>query len=98
MNSRERLLTALNHQEPDRVPYDLASTQVTGIQIKAYKGLRNMGLKPKDLLVSKVLVIPPAFRPISITSDFEIVADANMLYKDLMDAKDNYSKLHGLVD
>ena len=35
MNSRERLLTTFNHQEPDRVPYDLASTQVTGIQIKA---------------------------------------------------------------
>ena len=31
MNSRERMQIALNHQEPDRVPYDLAGTTVTGI-------------------------------------------------------------------
>lgn len=40
MNSRERLLTALNHQEPDRVPYDLGSNQVTGIHVVAYRALR----------------------------------------------------------
>lgn len=31
MNSRERVITTLNHQEPDRVPYDLSGTTVTGI-------------------------------------------------------------------
>ncbi len=52
MNSRERLLTTLNHQEPDRVPYDLASTQVTGIQIKAYKRLRQaLGLPPMEVQI-----------------------------------------------
>jgi uroporphyrinogen decarboxylase len=40
MNSRERLLAALNHQEPDRVPFDLGSTQVTGIHEVAYRKLR----------------------------------------------------------
>jgi len=40
MNSRERLLTALNHQEPDRIPFDLGSTQVTGIHVIAYRRLR----------------------------------------------------------
>ncbi len=40
MNSRERLLAALNHQEPDRIPYDLGSTQVTGIHEVAYRNLR----------------------------------------------------------
>lgn len=47
MNSRERMLTTLNHQEPDRVPFDLSSTQVTGISVKAYRGLREvLGLPP----------------------------------------------------
>ena len=41
LNSRERLLITLNHQEPDRVPIDLASTQVTAISRIAYKNLRN---------------------------------------------------------
>ena len=40
MNSRERILAALNHQEPDRVPFDLGSTQVTGIHVVAYRNLR----------------------------------------------------------
>jgi uroporphyrinogen decarboxylase len=40
MNSRERLLTALSHQEPDRVPFDLGGTQVTGIHVVAYRNLR----------------------------------------------------------
>jgi uroporphyrinogen decarboxylase len=47
MNSRERLLTTLNHHEPDRVPFDLGSTQVTGIHVVAYRGLRTfLGLPP----------------------------------------------------
>lgn len=40
MNSRTRLLTTLDHREPDRVPFDLASTQVTGIHEVAYRALR----------------------------------------------------------
>jgi uroporphyrinogen decarboxylase len=47
MNSRERVLAALNHQEPDRVPFDLCSVQVTGIHAVAYRGLRAvLGLPP----------------------------------------------------
>ncbi len=40
MNSRDRLLITLNHREPDGVPLDLGSTQVTGIHVVAYRRLR----------------------------------------------------------
>ena len=40
MNSRERVLAALNHQEPDGIPFDLGGTGATGIHITAYKNLR----------------------------------------------------------
>ncbi len=40
MTARERLLTALDHREPDRVPLDMGSTHVTGIAVRAYEGLR----------------------------------------------------------
>ncbi len=40
MNSRERLLCSLDHREPDRIPLDLGSTQVTGIHAVAYRRLR----------------------------------------------------------
>jgi uroporphyrinogen decarboxylase len=44
MNSRERVLTALQHREPDRIPFDLGSTKVTGITRNAYLNLaRHLG-------------------------------------------------------
>ena len=42
MTSRERLLKTLRHQEPDRVPFDLSSTPVTGIHHLAYRWLRGV--------------------------------------------------------
>ena len=36
MHSSDRLNMALNHMEPDKVPYDLAGTTVTGINKKAF--------------------------------------------------------------
>jgi len=36
MNSRERVITALEHGEADRIPFDLGSTLVTGITRNAY--------------------------------------------------------------
>ena len=50
MISRERVLAVLNHEEPDRVPYDLTSTLVTGIHYKAYEKLRDyLGLEKKEV-------------------------------------------------
>jgi hypothetical protein len=40
MNSRERVLAAINHQEPDRVPVDLGGSLVTGIMAGALTRLR----------------------------------------------------------
>ncbi len=45
LTSRERLLKALNHQAPDRVPIDLGGFQ-TGIHRKAYEALlQHLGMK-----------------------------------------------------
>ena len=41
MTSRERVLKALNHKEPDRVPVDLGGAVVTGIQASALARLRD---------------------------------------------------------
>ncbi|MHB8277762.1 MAG: uroporphyrinogen decarboxylase family protein [Candidatus Humimicrobiaceae bacterium] len=40
MNSRERAIKALNHQETDRVPIDFGSTPVTGISVSIVSKLR----------------------------------------------------------
>ena len=64
MNSRQRLLTTLNHQEPDRIPLDLGATQVTGIHRVAYEGLRqSLGLPPREAAICdriQGLVLPDA--------------------------------------
>lgn len=39
MNSRERILTAISHKEPDRVPVDLGATPSTGISVVAFSNL-----------------------------------------------------------
>jgi uroporphyrinogen decarboxylase len=45
MTSKERIRATLNHREPDRVPYDLAGTTVTGITKNAYRSvMRYRGL------------------------------------------------------
>lgn len=49
MDSRTRLLTALDHREPDRVPFDLGGSRATGIHVRAYEGLRAaLGLPPVE--------------------------------------------------
>ncbi|MGQ9729988.1 MAG: uroporphyrinogen decarboxylase family protein [Candidatus Zipacnadales bacterium] len=57
MTSRERILKALHHQEPDRVPIDLGSTAVTGIAASTLSKLRvALGLdQPGD----RVKVVEP---------------------------------------
>ena len=47
MNHRQRVLSALRHTEPDRLPIDLGGTQVSGIMAVTYQELRKYyGLPP----------------------------------------------------
>jgi uroporphyrinogen decarboxylase len=50
---RDRVLAALNHHEPDRVPIDLGGTVVTAIAAVTYRDLRNaLGLPRADVYVA----------------------------------------------
>lgn len=52
MTSQERVLAALSHAEPDRVPVDLAGHRASGIAAMAYPKLRQaLGLSPKPVYV-----------------------------------------------
>ncbi len=54
LNSRERLVTALNHEEPDRVPIDLGGI-VTGITTGANEALKAyLGIESDDPVVDRV--------------------------------------------
>ena len=56
LTSRDRVLKALNHEEPDRVPYDLSSTHVTGIAQAAYQKLRrHLGYEEREPVWADVI-------------------------------------------
>jgi uroporphyrinogen decarboxylase len=60
MTPRQRVLAALNHEEPDRVPIDLGGFQ-TGIHVQAYKTLLgHLGLEEEIRILDPVqqLAVP----------------------------------------
>ena len=49
MNSRERLLSSVNHKEPDRIPVDIGATPSSGISAVAYHNLlKYLGMDLKN--------------------------------------------------
>jgi uroporphyrinogen decarboxylase len=56
MTSRERVLAAIRHQEPDRVPVDLGATPSSGISTIAYYNLKKyLGIKKGHVRVYDVV-------------------------------------------
>ncbi len=62
MTPRERVMSALNHEEPDRVPIDLGQAQADGISATAYRnllaylGLGNRPFKIKAKMTQTAMV------------------------------------------
>jgi uroporphyrinogen decarboxylase len=55
-SSRERILSAINHKEPDRVPVDLSSTPSSGISAIAYSNLvKHIGKPELPVLIYDVV-------------------------------------------
>jgi len=49
MTSRERVLSAINHEEPDRIPLVIGVNNATGIKMKPYQGIKDMtGIQAPD--------------------------------------------------
>jgi uroporphyrinogen-III decarboxylase len=52
MTSKQRVLTALEHKEPDRIPVDFGATSVTGIHVSCVAALRDYyGLEKRPVRV-----------------------------------------------
>ncbi|MGI9225692.1 MAG: uroporphyrinogen decarboxylase family protein [Woeseiaceae bacterium] len=49
MTSRERVLSAINHEEPDRVPLVIGVSNATGIKMRTYRGIKKIiGVQAPD--------------------------------------------------
>ncbi len=52
MNSKERILASINHQQPDRLPMDFGSSFITGIHCSVVEGLRqHYGLEKRPVKI-----------------------------------------------
>lgn len=52
ITSRERVMTAVNHQQPDRIPIDLGGHRSSGIMAIAYNNLKQyLGIRTGDIYV-----------------------------------------------
>ncbi len=100
MNSRQRLLAALSHQEPDRVPIDLGGI-VTGITKGANTNLKaHLGLAGDDAIVDRIQQLA---RPSETLLD-RLHVDTRYLYlsasrdwSDIELANDTYQDEFGVV-
>lgn len=75
-----------------------AARDAAARRIGYLKTLARTGQKPEDWVLSKVPVLPPVFRPVSRLPDgTPVVADANYLYLELLEADKNLRELKGRV-
>lgn len=58
MNHRERVLAALNHRQPDRVPIDFAATRDSSIVVENYEKLkRHFGVVEENRITSRMMQV-----------------------------------------
>jgi hypothetical protein len=65
--------------------------------LNAIEGLRRNQMKPDSLMLRSVPVIPPKFRPFSITGSTFLPGDSNEVYRDLMEYRRLYSDTEKLL-
>lgn len=63
------------------------------------KSAETTGVHPKDWMLTRVPVLPPLFRPVSTmgSKKLPLVADANYLYKELLDANGTLKEAAGAL-
>lgn len=65
MNSRQRVLCAINHQQPDRVPIDLGGTRQSGIAASTYHRLKQrLGLNTPTRAYDLYQMLAEVERPV----------------------------------
>jgi uroporphyrinogen decarboxylase len=72
MTHRQRLVTALSHQEPDVVPIDLASTIDSSIVVEGYEQLKaRFGVETETMLINRMMRVVDVDEPILQALDID---------------------------
>lgn len=101
LSHRERVIKALSHQEPDRVPIDLGSTNNSSIHIKGYQKLKaHFGVKDEDIIIHRMMQTAAVHEPIlqSLDIDLRFVTSGNSDSKpDKPFGEDGYEDEWGVI-
>lgn len=87
---KELLVTRAQAKASSRTARDKANRK-----LQYLKSAKSLGIHPREWVLSKVPVIPPMFRPISVMQDnkLPLVSDPNYLYQELMDFNQNLAEM-----
>lgn len=58
-------------------------------KLRLLKVMDSYDFKPNELLISKIPVLPPKYRPIAVMGGTQLVSDPNYLYKEVFEANNN---------
>lgn len=69
-------------------------------RLRYLEGAQRLGLHPKDWVLSRVPVLPPAFRPVSLMQGTHqpMISDPNLVYQELHAANQNLKAVSGKID
>jgi len=76
LSHRERVIKALRHQEPDRVPFDLGGTANSSLHVKGYQKLKaHFGIQAEDTIIHKMMQTVAVHEPVlqALDIDFRYV-------------------------
>lgn len=88
---------ALDGLDLDRMEQDARAELRSGRKAKRSNAIKQLGfiaglkkgeMTPSDLMISKVPVLPPTYRPISIIDGLATVSDPNYLYRDILHSRE----------
>jgi len=95
----QQQLTAINVGREIELAQDEIKTGRASKRDAAVKRLRYLatmkenGIKPASMMITKMPVLPPIFRPVTMTNGLELTSDANLLYKDLFEANQTHKEI-----
>ena len=91
-------LDDLEAQQMEVVKSHKKTHRSDAVKILGYiQGFRRSGIHPRDLVLNRVPVIPPQFRPFSVAGDTFVPGDANELYRDLINVCGSHRELEGIL-
>ncbi len=76
LSHRERVMRALSHEEPDRVPFDLGGTRCSTVHVVEYQKLKaHFGIESEDTIIHKYQQVVTVHEPIleALDIDFRYV-------------------------